>query len=70
MGKAVKIVGYFIGTIIILFGLLLLSEFSLESSGEETAPLIQYYLPIGIILIVIGLIVIIITLKKSKKMNK
>jgi hypothetical protein len=54
MGIGVRIAGYACGTAIILFGLFLINEFILESSSQKTAPVIDYYPMVGVILIVIG----------------
>ena len=57
MSKAIKITCYVIGTIIILFGVVFITEYLAEISMQTKAPYLALYPVIGPVLIIIGVII-------------
>lgn len=57
MGTALKILGYFIGVIIILIGIMFIYEYAAELSMQVKVPHIGWYPIIGSVLIVIGAVI-------------
>lgn len=57
MGKAIKVICYTIGTIVILFGVVFIIEYLAETSKQPKAPYLAIYPVIGPVLIIIGVII-------------
>jgi divalent metal cation (Fe/Co/Zn/Cd) transporter len=57
MRKEIKILAYFFGTIIILFGALFLSEAAFEFGSPDKVQFITWYPIVGIAIIIIGILV-------------
>jgi len=69
MGRAIRITCYVIGAIVIIFGIVTINEFYMETSDNTRAPApyLTSYPIIGAILIVIGLIIIYIGYRSRVK---
>jgi len=67
VGKIIRVTGYFFGILLVLMGIILITEFMLELSSEIKAPYVTSYLSIGTIFIIIGGIICYITHRNSKK---
>ncbi len=57
MGKALKILSYFVGVIIILIGIMFIYEYAAEISTQVKVPHIGWYPIIGSVLIIIGAVI-------------
>jgi hypothetical protein len=57
MHKAIRILAYIFGTVVILVGALFLSEAAFESSSPEKVQFITWYPIVGTVLLILGILI-------------